>query len=95
MSEPLISGMYPCAQAAVNCWSRVSRTHTVLDDTPHGCSVTPSSLNAVAATPMHRPLVHAERRVLVLDRQVIRILDPLMELTLNGQFGKLIPAMQP
>src|SRR5215472_15742302 len=35
--------------------SRKSRIQTVLADTPHGCSVTPSPANAVAATPMHRP----------------------------------------
>src|SRR5690242_18591251 len=35
---------------------RLSMIQTVLAETPHGCSVTPSCWNAVAATPMHRPL---------------------------------------
>src|SRR5215472_6620564 len=36
--------------------SKESWIQTVLAETPHGCSVTPSPWNAVAATPMHRPL---------------------------------------
>src|SRR5260370_21497086 len=53
VSEPLISGTYPLNRVVGE--SKVSTIHTVLDDTPHGCNVTPSSLNAVAATPRHRP----------------------------------------
>src|SRR5580700_3290717 len=53
VSEPLMTGMYPWN--SVLSESKMSSIHTVLDDTPQGCSVTPSSLNAVAATPMHRP----------------------------------------
>ena len=59
MSEPLISGTYPLNGVARE--SEVSTIHTVLDDTPHG-----------GGHAQAQARVHAERRVLILEREIVR-----------------------
>jgi hypothetical protein len=71
VSEPLITGKNP-PPVKLSHESQVSTTRTDVDDTLHGCSVTPSWLIAVVAAPRHRPESTPYGAYSISKRRVIR-----------------------